>query len=155
MDDRKVRLTLLRYGPAMRRLTLLAASLLTLAAAAVQAAEPAKPETAEDAVALSPVALPVIVDGRLANYVFVSVKVWLNPGVDQMVLRDKEPYFRDALVRAAHRAPFVIKGDYNHIDEGKLRAAMLRDATAIAGVGVIRSVQVVSQTPQHRLPTSH
>ncbi len=139
----------------MRRLTLLAASLLVLAGAPALAAEPAKPEPAEDSITLSPVALPIVVDGRLANYVFVSVKIWLNPGADQFVLRDKEPYFRDALVRAAHRTPFVIKGDYNRIDEARLKASVLQDAAAIAGAGAVKSVQVVSQTPQHRLPSPH
>ncbi|QUD88977.1 hypothetical protein [Phenylobacterium montanum] len=139
-------------GEAMRRLILLAFSGALLAMQPALAAETPKPAPPEDSVALSPVALPVVADGRIANYVFVSVKVWLNPGYDAFALRDKEPYFRDALVRVGHRTPFVVKGDYNRIDEAKLRAAMQREAGAIIGPAAVRSIQVVSQTPQHRLP---
>ena len=125
---------------------------LPLNAYAGEEAKPAAPAP-EDAIALSPVALPIIIDHHLTNYVFVSVKIWLTPHADLFTLRDKEPYFRDALVRAAHRTPFVVAGDYNRVDEAKLTAAVLRDATAIIGPGLIKSVQVVSQTPQHRLPS--
>ena len=134
----------------MRRLILILASWLLLAAAPALADTP-KPESQEDAIALSPVALPIVVDGRIANYVFVTVKIWLNRGYDAFALRDKEPYFRDALVRAGHRTPFVVKGDYNRLDEARLRAAMQREAGAIIGPGAVKDVQVVSQTPQHRL----
>ncbi len=139
----------------MRRLILLFASWLVLGLAPAHAGETPKPESTEDAVALAPVALPVIVNGHIANYVFVSVKLWLNPGYDAFALRDKEPYFRDALVRAAHRTPFVVKGDYNRIDEAKLRASMQREAVAIIGGNGVKTVQVVSETPQHRLPVQH
>ena len=139
----------------MRRLILAVAALLALASAPSWADDPSKAPEAENAIALSPVALPIVVDGYLANYVFVSVKIWLTPQADLFTLRDKEPYFRDALVRAAHRTPFVIKGDYNHIDVAKLTATLQREATVIVGPGLIRGVQVVEQTPQHRLPTQH
>ena len=139
----------------MRRLMLLIAGWLMLGLGAATAGETAKPESTEDSVALAPVALPVIVDGHIVNYVFVSVKIWLNPGYDAFALRDKEPYFRDALVRAAHRTPFVVKGDYNRIDEAKLRASMQREATGIMGGNGVKSIQVVSQTPQHRIPVTH
>jgi hypothetical protein len=68
-------------------------------------------------------------------------------------LREKEPYFRDALVRAAHRTPFTKAGDYSAIDEAKLAAAIVREASAIAGRGVVRSVVVTSQSPQKRIST--
>ena len=145
----------------MRRLIPAAAALLALVSAPALVCAPAwagdssNAPQAENAIALSPVALPIVVDGHLANYVFVSVKIWLTPQADLFTLRDKEPYFRDALVRAAHRTPFVIKNDYNHVDVAKLTASLQRDAIAIVGPGLIRSVQVVEQTPQHRLPTQH
>ena len=120
----------------------------------VRAAEPVKPST-EDAVLLSPVALPIVVDGRLANYIFVTVKVVLTPSADSLSLRDKEPYFRDALVRAAHRTPFVLANDYNHIDVARLRSVMLREASAITGQNIVRDVVIVEQTPQHHLASPH
>lgn len=145
----------------MRRRIVLAALLLVVAAAPAQAAEPAKPD-ADQAVTLSPVALPIVVDGRLANYIFVTVKVVLTSSADPLALSDKEPYFRDALVRAAHRTPFVLRYDYNRIDETKLRSVMRREAAAITGPNVVRDVVVVEQTAQHHVasprpspPNSH
>jgi hypothetical protein len=140
----------------MRRNTLIASLVFARAAlsAAPVLAEPAKAD-ADPSVKLSPVALPIIVNGRLANYVFVTVKILLTPSADANALRDKEPYFRDALVRDAHRTPFVLATDYNHLDEAKLKAALYRDAVAIAGQRAILGIQVVDQTPQHRLPAPH
>jgi hypothetical protein len=115
------------------------------------AAESAAP-AADQSVTLATVALPLVVDGQVVNYVFVSVKLLLTPSADASALRDKEPYFRDALVRAAHRgAPFVRSGDNNRLDEGRLKAVMYREAVALAGPGKIAGVAVLSQTPQHRV----
>ena len=126
-----------------------ASSALTFSA---RAADPAAPHDAQG-VTLSPVALPIVVDGRLVNYVFATVKVVLRPGVDSVALQEKEPYFRDALVRAAHRTPFVLRYDYNHVDAARLRAVMMREASAIAGPNAVRDVVVVEQTPQHQNPS--
>lgn len=128
-------------------------AILSLAlAGAAQAAGPA-PATVGQYVDLQPVGLPVVVRGQLVNYVFVYVRVNLAADVDVSRMRDKEPYFRDALVRMAHRTPFTVVTDYNRIDEGKLTSGLMREAAAIAGPGAIRSVVVSSQTPQHRIPS--
>ena len=142
----------------MRRRILTAASLAlaltALSSASGLAAEPAKPDL-DQSVNISPVALPIVVDGHLANYVFVTVKILLTPSADAMALRDKEPYFRDALVRAGHRTPFVLATDYNHLDEARLKAAMFREAVGIAGPRAILGVRVMEQTPQHHLLSPH
>lgn len=137
----------------MLRRALIAAALMLLAPTLVPAAQAAEgaPQPVGQYVELQPVGLPVVVGGRLVNYVFVYVRVNLAAGADVSRLRDKEPYFRDALVRMAHRTPFTVAGDYNRIDEAKLTAALTREATAIAGGGAIRSIVVSSQTPQHRI----
>jgi len=137
----------------MRRTALIAAAFAVVLAGAPALAEPAAPAT-DQSVTLATVALPLVVDGQIVNYIFVSVKLQLTPSADSSALRDKEPYFRDALVRAAHRAPFVRAGDYNHLDDAKIKAAMYREAVAIAGPGKIQSVVVLSQTAQHRVATS-
>ncbi|HLI66577.1 MAG TPA: hypothetical protein VKU90_09445 [Caulobacteraceae bacterium] len=131
----------------MRRFLLAAFALAALAGPAV-AADPANPPD-DHSVSLSPVAVPVVANGTVVNYVFVTVKVMLSPRADEFALRDKEPFFRDALVRAAYRTPFLVPNDYNKIDEGKLKAALFQAAVAIAGQGAIRGVAVMSETPQH------
>lgn len=130
-----------------KRLLILAASLLVLSGAA-HAAE--KPKEVGQYVDLQPVALPLVFDGQLVNYVFVYVRVNLTNGADVIRIREKEPAFRDALVRSGHRTPFTVPGDWQRVDEAKLSAAMTRDASAIAGRDNVSSVVVTSQTPQRR-----
>lgn len=134
----------------IKRLLSFLAPLLILAGAA-HAAE--KPKEVGQYVDLQPVAMPIVVDGQLVNYVFVYVRVNLRPGADVTKIRDKEPAFRDALVRDGHRTPFVVPADWQKVDEAKLIAAMTRDASVIAGPGVVASVSITSQTPQkHVMP---
>lgn len=131
----------------MRRRLLIAAVLASTLAQPALAA----PAQVGQYVDVQPVGLPVVMHGRLVNYVFVYLRLNLSPGADALRLRDKEPYFRDALVRSAHRTPFVVTGDLNRIDESRLAAVMMREAAPIAGPGAVRSVVVTSQAPQHRL----
>jgi hypothetical protein len=140
----------------MRRTMLIAAGLaLALAAVApAQAADSSIPAS-DQSVTLATVGLPLVFDGQVVNYVFVSAKLLLTPSADTSALRDKEPFFRDALVRAAHRTPFVRAGDYNHLDDGKLKAALYREATAIAGPGKIAGVAILSEQAQHRVASTH
>jgi hypothetical protein len=135
----------------MHRRNLMAAAALML----LPAASPARAAPAQvgQYVELQPVGLPIVAGGRLVNYVFVYVRLNLTAGADVARLRDKEPYFRDALVRAAHRTPFTVPTDYNRIDRARLIAAVMRDAQAIAGPGAVRSVVVTSEAPQHRVAT--
>src|SRR5579859_6246202 len=135
----------------MRIRVVILAGLAALAASVGRAAETAPKPQDDQAVTLSPVALPIVVDGHLVNYVFATVKVLLKPSADSIALREKEPYFRDALVRAAHRSPFVLPNDYNHVDERKLKAVMTREATVIAGANAIAGITLVEQTPQHQV----
>lgn len=124
------------------------AAVLSLALAAPAAAAPAEVGQYVDVL---PVGLPVVSHGQLVNYVFVYLRLNLAPSADAIRLREKEPYFRDALVRSAHRSPFSVPGDVNRVDDSRLCAAMMREAAAIVGPGVVRSVVVTSQAPQHRL----
>ncbi len=100
-------------------------------------------------VLMSPLALPIVVDGRLVNYVFVTLRLGLSANADAVKLRAMEPYFRDDLVRAGHRSPFVRPDNYAALDEAKLKATVLRDAVALAGPGTVVSVQIVRQQAQH------
>lgn len=131
---------------------ILIAALLALTASAAAAEEGNKREEGGQNVTLSPVALPIVVDGRLVNYVFVTLRLDLAPLANVSKLREKEPYFRDALVRAAHRTPFTLPSDLTKIDEARLKATVMRDAATIAGPGAVRAVVIVSQAPKTLRP---
>jgi hypothetical protein len=119
------------------------AVLLSLPLAAIAGAAFAQAKEAGQYVDLAPVALPIVVDNRLVNYVFVDIRINLTGSADLAKLRDKEPYFRDALVRAGHRTPFTRYDDYTRLDEGKLKAALYAAATAIGGPGTIASIEIM------------
>ncbi len=137
----------------MRATALATAIFLGLIAGPAFAGDKDKPPQPDDqSVKLSTLALPIVVEGRVANYVFVTVKVDLTPAANAVALRDKEPAFRDALVRDAYRTPFVVAGNYNKLDEARLKAVFIRDATAIAGPGQVRGIEVLNQQAQHFIP---
>lgn len=135
----------------IRRAAATTAVLLAIAGQAL-AAETAAPKTPDGQyVDLAPVALPIVVEGQLINYVFVSTRLQLSASADAAKLRAKEPFFRDALVRAAHKTPFTNPSDYTKVDVPRLQAVLLREATAIAGGKGIKAAVVTSQTPKRRL----
>lgn len=99
---------------------------------------------------VSGVGLPVIADGRVRNYVFVSITLHLGPTAVPETLRAKDAYFRDALVRTAHRAPFTVAGDWTRLNETAINAAMMAIAGVVAGPGAVVRSEVASQTPRRR-----
>ena len=127
---------------------LILAGLSLLATTAEAKETEAKTGESGEFIAVSPVALPIVVDGRLVNYVFVTLRIELAPSANEPKLREKEPFFRDALVRAAHRTPFTLASDLTRIDEARLKATMMREAQVIAGAGQVRSIVIVNQTPK-------
>ena len=134
----------------MRRRHLLAALPLALAAGAVSASEPKKSESAGQYVDLAPIALPIVLNNRLINYVFVHVRINLSGSADAPKIREKEPWFRDALVRAGHRTPFTKATDYTVIDEARMKATLMREAALIIPARNLASVTLVSQVPKQR-----
>jgi hypothetical protein len=140
------------------RTPLILSALLSLAlmggsagAASHGAAEPKAVEGGGQYVDISPVGLPVVYERRLINYVFVSVRVNLVGSANVIAMREKEPYFRDALVRLGHRRPFTRLDDFTTLDEAAIRAALTPEVTRIAGPRLVTGVQVTSQAAQKRM----
>lgn len=131
----------------------LIAALMALAASPVLAAEKEGKGDVGQYVDLQAVGLPIVVNRQLVNYVFVYVRINLTSGANVARLREKEPVFRDALVRAGHRTPFTLASDLGAVDVPKLTATLKRDAAAIAGPGQILSVVVTQQAPRRRART--
>lgn len=130
------------------------ALILAVAGAALSGPALASPsaETSAQPVSfnLTGVGLPIIVGGRVRNYIFVVLKLHLGQGHALDAVRAKEPYLRDALVRAGHRTPFVLADDWNQVDPEALSASLIRSADALIGKGAIARVEVVSQAARRR-----
>jgi hypothetical protein len=131
----------------MRSLAPLALGLM-IAVAPVQPVLAAVDKSDPQTIALEAVALPVIVDGKLINYVFCSIRLDLYPSADGAKVRAKEEFFRDDLVRMGHRNPFTLKDDYTRIDEVKVKAEIMRIAPGLVGPGMIRGATIIKQTSQ-------
>jgi hypothetical protein len=133
----------------MRRTLISALALCLVSSAAAHAAEAKKKGGEGLDVNMSPVAVPVLFHGRLVNYIFVTLRLTLKPGSDPVKLREKEPYFRDALVRLASRTPLNQPTDFSKVNEGLLKADMIAQCAQIVGPGVVTGVLIVQQATQH------
>jgi hypothetical protein len=134
--------------PVLRTLALLGAA---LALATPAHADVDGKTTSNQTIQMESVALPVIVNGQLLNYVFVSIRLELMPRADGALVRGKEQFFRDDLVRTGHRAPFTRFDDYTKVDEAKVRAEILRAAPGIVGAGVVKTAVITKQVSQKML----
>jgi hypothetical protein len=89
------------------------------------------------------IAVPVVRDGRLVNYIFVSLRVDIAPGVDLWRTREKAHFLRDALVRAAHRTPMVSPTDNDALDRPAALAAFRAAAQEALGARAVRGLSIV------------
>lgn len=124
------------------------------AGALVAAASSARSEEAADTPAnydLTPVGLPVVIDDRVRNYVFVRLRLHLAEGHDPMSLRSKDPHLRDSLVRMAHRRSLAIPGEANRLSPGPIAGHVMATAIRVCGRGVVTRVEVLSQQPQRQV----
>lgn len=137
----------------MERRLFLSALTATLATLALPAS--AAPETdtspATGWVTMTGVGLPVIVDGRVINHIFVELKLYLKPGYPPEQVRTRDANMRDALVREGHVRPFVVATDHNRINEGLLSRAVMQIAARQLGTGIVTRVEIVRQTPRMRV----
>jgi hypothetical protein len=130
----------------MTRRKLFFAALAAFAAASLPAGAappaPAHGESADDAnekeiarsVELGGLVFPMFDEKRkLKNYIFVSARMLAGPNKDPWKYREQAHFIRDAVIRAAHRTSFNVKGDYNKLDEKLAAAECLKAANEILG----------------------
>jgi len=135
----------------MLRRNLFALGTLAVAATAAGTASASEETpTSNPSLNIAGVGLPIIVGGRIRNYVFVTVRLTLGAGQTPELMRAKEPYYRDALVKAAHVTPFVVSNDWTVIDTAAIIAFLMRAAPGISGPGSIARAEVALQTPRRR-----
>lgn len=132
------------------------ALIFALAVALVSPAQAlsASPEAAAPAagwVTLTGVGLPIFVDGRVRNHVFVELKLHLKSGYSPEQARVKDAIMRDALIREGHRRSFGEARNWNRVDERALAAAVMQIANAQLGRGNVLRVEIVRQTPRMRV----
>ena len=137
----------------MNRRTLLTAGPLIAAgttASSALAGEKKGGNTEAPALNIAGLGLPIIAGGRIRNYVFVTLRLTLGSSATLEQIRVKEPFFRDALVKAAHRTPFVVADDWTVVNAGAVCASVMRMAPGIAGAGKVARAEILIQTPRRR-----
>lgn len=89
-------------------------------------------------------AVPVVRDGRLVNYLFVSIRVDVAQGVDLWRTREKAHFLRDALIRAAYSQPLTNPNAPNTLDEARAIAVFRAAAIQTLGERAVGRVSIVS-----------
>ena len=102
-------------------------------------------------VKLQPIAIPIIVNGRLLNYIFVNLSLKLAATVPVTVMAGQEPLLRDAIVKAAHRTPFTAPDSYVEVDAARLKAVVMREAVTLLGKGKVASVEITKQIARNQI----
>ena len=78
-------------------------------------------------------AVPVVRQGQLVNYLFVSIRIEISQGVDLWQTRERAHFLRDALVRASHGNDLADAEDNNTLNEA--RALEVYHAAAVQALG--------------------
>lgn len=78
-------------------------------------------------------AVPVVRDGQLVNYLFVSARIEISNAVDLWQTRERAHFLRDALVRASHANDLAQTEDSDALNEP--RAIEVYRAAAIQALG--------------------
>ena len=96
------------------------------------------------------IGFPIIRQGRLVNYVFVNMKLHLAEGIRPEAVQLKEAMIRDAVVRTAHRTPFVLPDKNTELNLAALTAEVRRQANRHLGTTAVTRVEVVNQMSRRR-----
>jgi hypothetical protein len=86
---------------------------------------------------------PVVVDGKLVSYAYVS-SMLIGPSPSAAVdIRNQTPFIQDAFVRDVNAAPIGKATDPQTVDTDALAARMLADAKRIVGADKVIGVRIV------------
>lgn len=89
-------------------------------------------------------AVPVVRNGELVNYLFVSIRIEISPRVDLWRTRERAQFLRDALVRASHANDLSDPNNINALNEARAIAVYRQAAVASLGQQAVGGVTIVS-----------
>ena len=89
-------------------------------------------------------AVPVVRDGQLVNYLFVSIRIQIQPGVDLWRTRERAQFVRDALVRACHANQLADANNPNALDQARATAVFRNAAVSVLGDRAVGRVSIIS-----------
>jgi hypothetical protein len=83
---------------------------------------------------------PVVVNGELQHYVFLSITLELTSDEHKNMMLEKIPYLQDAFLREVHRASVTKDNDPSVIDEEGLKARLMSVSTTVVGPNIVKAV---------------
>jgi hypothetical protein len=89
-------------------------------------------------------AVPVVRNGQLVNYLFVSIRIEIAPGVDLWRTRERAHFLRDALVRASHANDLSDPEDNNALNDARAIAVYHAAAVEALGAQAVGAVSIVA-----------
>lgn len=89
-------------------------------------------------------AVPVVRNGVLVNYLFVSLRIEIPQGVDLWRTREQAHFVRDALVRASHSTDLADPNDNNTLNEARALQVYRAAAIQVLGERAVGPITVVA-----------
>lgn len=89
-------------------------------------------------------AVPVVRNGQLVNYLFVSIRIEIAPGVDLWRTRERAHFLRDALVRASHANDLSDPEDNNALNDARAIAVYHAAAVEALGAQAVGAISIVA-----------
>jgi hypothetical protein len=89
-------------------------------------------------------AVPVVRDGQLVNYLFVSLRIQISPRVDLWRTRERAQFLRDALVRASHANALADPNNNNALNQALALQIYRQAAIQTLGAGAVAGITIVS-----------
>jgi hypothetical protein len=89
-------------------------------------------------------AVPVVRDGQLVNYLFVSVRIEISNSVDLWRTRERAHFLRDALVRASHANDLASAEDTDALNEARAIEVYRAAAVQVLGEQAVGRVIIVA-----------
>ena len=125
-------------------MAMIASTLLAGLANAQPAEKGAQAEVSSRTMDAPFLAVPVVRNGQLVNYLFVSVRFDISPAVDLWRTREKAQFLRDALVRVVHHTQLADANDPNVLNQTLALQVFRQTAQQVLGANAIRGVSIVS-----------
>lgn len=115
------------------------------ARAAEHGGEAKKEEASGDRKMSAPnVVTPVVRNGKLVNYLFVSVDVEFTEKADALKLRDRAHFLRDSMLRASHRSALADPNDDFKLNFQAANPVFWQAAVEALGAPNVRKVSITS-----------
>jgi flagellar basal body-associated protein FliL len=137
-----------RFAAALMLFTCLFAG---LASASSSSHAPKKPEAEREkgsgfagpripTISMPALVTPVVVNGALERYVFLSLTLELTSDEHKNMMLEKIPYLQDAYLREVHRASVAKDNDPNLLDEEGLKDRLMRVSATVVGPGIVKAI---------------